>query len=171
MKLPNAIRKLLLGRLKRVMHRSPDIQIGKANPKGPYLNRWYLIPRNKYFNIYLHEFLRDDNDEALHDHPWWSLSFLLQGHLQEQRQTNAKMHYIAEGSIVFRKAEFAHRLMIPITNDSNFFSKPLYSKRPITLFMTGPVIRPWGFHCLTGWVPWEKFIPRVDKGLSGCGED
>lgn len=159
MKLPNAIRKLLLGRLLRVMDRSPDIQIGKANPKGPYLNRWYLIPRNKYFNIYLHEFLRDDNDEALHDHPWWSLSFLLQGHLQEQRSYNGPYTWIGQGSIVFRRAKFAHRIAL------------LSDNKPITLFMTGPVIRPWGFHCPTGWVPWEKFIPRVDKGLSGCGED
>jgi hypothetical protein len=29
----------------------------------PYLYRWYLIPRNKFLNIYLHKFLRSDDDQ------------------------------------------------------------------------------------------------------------
>lgn len=28
----------------------------------PYLLRWFLIPRNPWFNIYLHKFLCDDDD-------------------------------------------------------------------------------------------------------------
>lgn len=45
----------------------------------PYLLRWFLIPRNRWFNIYLHKFCRDDDDRALHDHPWWFVSIMLQG--------------------------------------------------------------------------------------------
>ena len=37
-----------------------------------YLSRWHIIPRNRYFNIYLHKFVGSDDDRALHDHPWRS---------------------------------------------------------------------------------------------------
>lgn len=41
-----------------------------------------------------------------------------------------------------------------------------------TLFVTGPRIRNWGFHCPNGWVRWEAFTPPADKGSvgRGCGE-
>lgn len=34
-----------------------------------YLWRWYLI-RSKAFAVFLHNFVRSDEDRALHDHPW-----------------------------------------------------------------------------------------------------
>lgn len=42
--------------------RNPDFIIGGADP---YMLRWWVIPRNKVFNIYLHRFLRSDDDRAL----------------------------------------------------------------------------------------------------------
>jgi len=35
--------------------RKPDFVIGRAG--APYLERWWVIPRNRWFNIYLHHFL------------------------------------------------------------------------------------------------------------------
>lgn len=61
----------------RVTRRAPDFVIGSA--EDPYLLRWWIIPRNKVFNIYLHRFMRSDEDRALHDHPWSNLSILLRG--------------------------------------------------------------------------------------------
>ena len=43
-----------------------------------YMHRWYIIPRNKYFNIYFHEFVGSD-DPIYHDHPWYSWGFILEG--------------------------------------------------------------------------------------------
>ena len=60
-----------------VSRRAPDFQIGGS--VNPYCNRWWVIPRNRWFNIYLHEFVRDDDDRALHDHPWWNISIVLRG--------------------------------------------------------------------------------------------
>lgn len=37
---------------------NPDIIIGENG--DDYLHRWYVIPRNRFFNIYLHYFLRSD---------------------------------------------------------------------------------------------------------------
>ena len=39
-----------------------------SDQADPYLHRWYVIPRNRFLNLYLHKFLRDDEDRALHDH-------------------------------------------------------------------------------------------------------
>lgn len=69
----------------------PDFIVGKDHPEGPYMLRWYVIPRNRWFNIYLHLFLRSDEDEALHDHPWMNCSMLLRGSYIE--------HTIAAGGV------------------------------------------------------------------------
>lgn len=55
-----------------VSNRPPDVVIGGF--QNPYLLRWYVIPRNPVFNVYVHLFLRSDDDRALHDHPWANLS-------------------------------------------------------------------------------------------------
>ena len=53
-----------LGRdwFKTLISGKPHFVIGGAD--DPYMLRWYLIPRNRRFNIYLHKFLRDDDDRA-----------------------------------------------------------------------------------------------------------
>src|SRR5690606_35831081 len=72
-----------------IARRPPDFIVGGA--ERPYLKRWWLIPRNPIFNVYLHQFLRDDDDRALHDHPWPWCSILLDGSYIE--------HTIAAGGI------------------------------------------------------------------------
>ena len=75
MKLPTFIRRALLSRVRKVMaRREPDFIIGDN-----YLRRWWLIPRNRWLNVYLHEFRASDDDRALHDHPWASCSIILRG--------------------------------------------------------------------------------------------
>ncbi len=141
--------------------REPDFVIGGED--NPYLKRWYLIPRNPVFNIYVHQFLRSDDDRALHTHPWlFNCSVLLDGEYREWTS-------IADGRLVgwprykdetkFRWGKAAHR--IELTNG------PCW-----TLFITGPVVRNWGFLCPKGFVPWQEFTDVRDKGSigKGCGE-
>ena len=42
--------------------RTPDFVIGDAH--NPYMLRWWLLPDNDYFNIYLHHILRSDDGNA-----------------------------------------------------------------------------------------------------------
>src|SRR4051795_6598747 len=96
----------LAKRLLRPFWREPDFYIGgKVNP---YLLRWWVIPRNRFFNVYLHKFLRDDDDRALHDHPWVSLSVILRGGYIEHTATEVRRR--GAGSVVFRRAKHAHRI-------------------------------------------------------------
>lgn len=151
----------------RVMMRDPDFVIGPAH--DPYMLRWWAIPRNKLFNIYIHKIRHDDDDRALHDHPWPSLSYMVSGRLIEHY---AKVHTVTKkqiitlrtllkGQWVYRPASFAHRLVKPEQNED-----------VITVFITGPRIREWGFLCPQGWRHWKDFVGK-NKGEvgRGCGED
>ena len=140
--------------------RPPDIVIGGED--DPYLKRWWLIPRNRWFNVYLHHFLRSDDDRALHDHPWWNLSVLLSGRYVEHTISAGGVHVKTErraGQRKFRAASAAHRIEL--------VDGPCW-----TLFITGPRLREWGFHCPQGWRHWRQFTsgPRGETIGRGCGE-
>lgn len=68
------------------MWRKPDFRIGREGDW--YMDRWYIIPRNRWFNIYLHHLMRDDDPTALHDHPWWNISIVLKGGYYEVMPAN-----------------------------------------------------------------------------------
>jgi hypothetical protein len=149
------IRNFLLTKAQAIMaSRPPDFSIG---PKGDrYMLRWWVIPRNRWFNIYLHRFLHDDEDRALHDHPWVSCSYILWGNYIEHLANGVCLR--REGSLTFRWATTAHRISL-IRDEVT----------PISLFVTGPVVRVWGFHCPKGWIPWNIFTDTTDKGSIGRG--
>lgn len=154
--------------------RKPDVVIGGAD--SPYLLRWHLIPRNRWFGIYLHKFLRDDDDRALHDHPKANISLIISGSYYEQMFTATPQEGkpLPETTLKLRKrfrlyprrASTAHRVILPKIAGESI---PCWS-----LFFTGPMIRSWGFWCPQGqWLHWKKF--QGDSGSyetvggPGCG--
>lgn len=152
-----------------MFRRPPDFVIGK--PGSPYMRRWYIIPRNRWFNAYLHNIVRSDDDRALHDHPWFNISIVLRGGYTEvmpERQPSANYPVPPDrsvcrgpGSIVMRRPTAAHRLEVgPGTNCWS-------------LFITGPNVRTWGFWCPRGWKSWRDFVDMTNTGAigPGCGED
>lgn len=130
--------------------RPPDFVIGDN-----YLRRWWAIPRNEGCNVYLHEILHSDDDRALHDHPWDNTSHLLFGSYIEHTPDGAFKR--EAGDIVTRKATDAHRLEV------------IPGMEAISLFMTGPKLREWGFHCPQGWRHWREFVDERDAGQVGRG--
>lgn len=154
----------ILSRLRRRLiwtasNRPPDVIIG--GEADPYMKRWWIIPRNRFFNAYLHEFWRSDDDRALHDHPWINCSIVLWGQYTEHTIAAGGVNVRTprlEGDVVLRRATAAHRV-------------ELTHGRCWTLFLTGPNVRTWGFHCRLGWVPWRKFTDAKGTGIgAGCGE-
>lgn len=134
----------------------PHFTIGPSS--NPYLLRWYLLPRNKRFNLFLHKFLRDDDDRVLHDHPWWFISFLFKGGYREILESDSLIR--DSPSICFRPAQHKHRVVLRVV--------PTWS-----LILTGPKIRTWGFWCPKGFVPWHRFVDSADSGNVGigCGDE
>jgi hypothetical protein len=137
-------------------HPVPDFHIGPDDDHQ--LQRWFVVPRNPSNNVYLHRFLRSDDDRALHDHPWDNRSWVLSGQYREHLQDGSSV-IRKEGDIAERRAIEAHRV-------------ELISGPAVTLFFTGAVIRSWGFYCPKGWVPWREFVTVEDGGNrrgQGCG--
>jgi hypothetical protein len=128
--------------------RGPDFVIGDRQ-----LERWWLIPRNRVFNIYLHRFNHSDEDRALHDHPWISLGWILNRGYYEVLCD--RVRYRPEGSWTWRLPTTAHRVELRGAPEQAVY----------TLFFTGPVWRQWGFHCPQGWRHWKQFIaPETGAG-------
>ena len=127
----------------------------------PYMLRWRLFPANPWGNVYLHWYRHDDEDRALHDHPWWSVSFRLFGKLKEIYLDNnhtEQSRYIPWLLPVVRNATFTHRLVLP-------------KKNALTIFVTGRRVREWGFHCPQGFRPWFEFVDPKSPGERGPGCD
>ena len=120
-----------------------------------YMSRWFLIPKNRFFNIYLHKFVGSDNDRALHDHPWWSVSFLLKGELIEvlkETPVIKELRFISKWRPYVRPAIMAHRMV-------------LVGTEAWTLFITGPKIREWGFWTLNN-LYWDRHEGKGDFGVA-----
>lgn len=154
-----------------VLRRPPDFIVGGQD--NPYLLRWWLIPRNPVLNVYLHRFLRDDDDSALHDHPWAWCSVLLNGSYIEHTIEAGGIHrrQLREApSIKVSGPRRAHR--VELLRPAGFTLNAPDRLACWTLFITGPRMREWGFHCPErGWVHWRDFTSPADSGQIGRGCD
>lgn len=133
--------------------RPADFVIG-----NDYLRRWWVIPRNPWCNVYLHDIRKSDDDRAFHDHPWTNWSFLIEGGYIEHTPMGSFER--KAGDFVMRGANQFHRLEVPEGGSA------------ISLFITGPKVREWGFGCPQGWVHWKDFTDENDSSKTGrgCGE-
>ena len=126
----------------------------------PYFHR--TIFNFGFFTIRIHEWHSDDDHRAYHDHPYWFWTLVLRGGYTDvcpisqvytgskELSTDYPVHDdLTIGSIRFRKAEYRHSVQ---------FVKP----NTITLLITGPAKRRWGF-----WVD-GKLIKR-DKYFATMG--
>lgn len=150
------------------LHRPPDLVIAPSG-HGEYLFRWYVIPRNKNANVYFHVQTQSDPERPLHDHPWDNTSVILAGGYDEiiskcpwvngdyegngfDRSLDYRLRRYV-GDVIYRQATWAHRLILP--PDTPY---------TMTLFMTGPKVREWGF--------WEggKFSPFKEVTVKSEGK-
>lgn len=146
-------------------HCAPDLVI--APDGNPYLYRWFLIPRNNLANVYFHIQVASDPERPLHDHPWDNTSVILSGGYNEvwdaapdiKRHGGAITRALRAGNTVHRRATEAHRLILP--------PDILYT---MTIFSTGPTLRPWGFWFPDGWRD-AKEVTEIENGMSVMREE
>lgn len=182
MRIPEFIRLRLRAWAHKKTQTPPDFVI-RPNGQDQTL-RWFVIPKNRFFNIYLHKFVLSDEDRALHCHPWPNCSILIDGEYIEWtlaatrpyannpkvfRETH-RGYRRKEGFCYFRKAAAAHRVeLLPVLNMYQMTTGRYY---PVTtIFITGPKIREWGFWCPKGWRHWRDFCDARDTGVIGRGCD
>jgi hypothetical protein len=117
-----------------------------------YLERYYLFLKNRKtfpFNIFLHKFLKSD-DEELHDHPWSFTTIILSGGYWEHSLYGKTWH--GPGSIIHKQATDLHRLELdPDVSDT------------WTLFIPGKRCRNWGFQTAEGWINEKDYLEERKK--------
>ena len=143
---------------------------GTAGPDDVYLIRYFLV-RSRWMNIYIHQFLRSDRDD-LHDHPWHFITYLVrgmyveakwdEGYQQVFRTRRANLPALKENVLVFRKATDQHQVIV-----GQALKEANKEHAPLTLFISGPKIREWGFvkmnrhsngHKWREWTPWREYL-------------
>ena len=156
--------KMLIAVLLKILGK-PNMVIGEN-----YLERWYLIPRNRIMNVYLHKFTGSDDDRALHDHPWHSVSLLLKGRYHElvDRVYTKQGYY---GAHRYTTTNHPKRF-VPFYRRATHMHRTVLDEGPVwTLVFTGPVVREWGFLCPKGWVHWKDFTDTTGTKVgAGCGD-
>lgn len=98
-------------------------------PECPYVYRW-MFGHKKVGSIRLHHWLGPDDDRAVHDHPWWFVTWIIKGWYLDSTSDDSEV--LSVGDVVFRPA--LHRHTVYPGRDGCW-----------TLVITGPVSRSWGF--------------------------
>lgn len=141
----------------------PGLVIAPAGEDKPYLYRWHLV-RTEHASVYFHIQVADDPERPLHDHPADNTSVILSGGYDELLDEHPGRTWIntssvqtlkrRAGDVIHRKAEWAHRLLLP----------PGFGYT-MTLFMFGPKRREWGFWYPDGWRPYAA-VTETHDGVS-----
>src|SRR6202040_601720 len=100
--------------------RAPDQVITRRGDgtQDPYMLRWFLFRSKRDWlpRLYLHKFLRSDDDRAPHDHPWWFISIMLKGSYTEHRWVDGVevVRRRRAPSIAYRALSTRHRVDLPV---------------------------------------------------------
>jgi hypothetical protein len=163
--------------IRHVRDTKPKIPIG-PDPENPTYWRFFVIPRNRWLNLYLHSWHGDDPQHH-HDHRAANISFLLTGPYSEERfirypreglpLPNTKIVNTLKLLPRFRFAATPHRVVL--FRDAAGEPKTCWS-----LFIKFPDTRDWGFWTPTGplgtakWIPWQQYTQGDDPTGLGYGQ-
>jgi hypothetical protein len=153
MALPRLRRKEHTDFFKRVeiMNTMPET----SGQRAVYMIRWNLIRIQSLFSIRIHHILLTDMDRDAHDHPWFFFAFIPKGGYWES--WGHKGEYWLPQRRRVRWFSF-HRC-----TDLHKIEEFLNGKSSWSLFITGRVVRDWGFHTPTGWVDSDEYIANRDR--------
>jgi len=126
----------------------------------PYLIRWRILS-TPWFKIRIHKILLSDND-CPHDHPWNFISIILKGgyfehsnyktmHYPKGLQVAQKIKWYKPGSVLFRRAEWKHKLELKWLGIGKGMQECL------TLVIMFKRRREWGFWTPRGFEHWKKY--------------
>jgi len=111
--------------------------------KDPYLKRWYLI-RLPRVALFLHKFIRSDEDRALHDHPWDFIVIPIWRGYYEYNDSG-RIRVWPFWNTAHRYATYRHRVEL-------IAEQPSWS-----LFIRFEREREWGFWPEHGFVNWKQW--------------
>lgn len=140
-----------MGIIERILNRLLQHKVIVNCEREPYLHRWYLL-RTKRVGIFIHKFVRSDEDRALHDHPWnFIVVPLWRGYVEHSEEQHHCGTFAIQRrvrpliSARFRSAEYRHR--VELIDDV-----PAWS-----LFIRFTECRTWGFWPNQVFIAWNKW--------------
>ena len=147
----------------------------------PNMDRRAKLPKNQYANCFVHTYTHGElGVPSLHDHPWWSISFLLHGemeevvfdcgrrHLDQIRHASLKAYHkgglaaLQDLNVVKPPVKHIPVPRVLIRPPSYAHSVLLKSESAKTLFITGPRVQNWGFYTEYGWIPFQLMADFAD---------
>lgn len=120
-----------------------------------YLWRWHVAGNRNGRGIYLHHFIKGDNDPDPHSHPWPFTTLVLSGGYTDERwkiddTTGCAVieghETCRPGRLYSRKAHHIHRVLLPP------------GKKGWTLVFRGKRICDWGFYVGNRFVHWKNYL-------------
>jgi hypothetical protein len=131
--------------------------------RDPYLIRWYVI-RSAAVALFIHKFIRSDEDRALHDHPW---NFVVVPIWRGYYEHSSRVVIDTEFGIDQRAEEAVRRRVWPVIGAR--FRRGTYRHRvelvrrggnelpSWSIFIRFREFRDWGFWMPEGWVQWNRW--------------
>lgn len=129
---------------------------GGGDDSTVYLRRWSL-QLWRGWSIKVHLFFRPDGDSCLHDHPWRFWTLVLWGGYVERVETGEEVS-CRPLTLHYRPAEYRQTIL------------RLRRRNALTLVLSGPRERRWGFWTSDGWRHWKEFLARPQRA-HWCRED
>lgn len=140
--------------------------------RDQYLHRWHLL-RTKRFAIFIHKFIRSDEDRALHDHPWpFVVIPIWRGYMEHREQPRVSGEVYASSGRVFpiigtraRPATYRHRVeLLPcdykLALDLETDCPKCAGRGELpswSIFIRFTEWREWGFWLPSGFQQWNKW--------------
>lgn len=122
---------------------------------------WLPGDKPKRYGLYLHRFMRPDDDEHLHSHPWdYAVSLVLAGGYTEERfpETCSVCDNPKDGKHRVRRVIRPGRLNI-LRGEAFHRVSELHGRETWTLFFVGPKRASWGFFVPgRGVVNWKEYL-------------
>lgn len=120
-----------------------------VSKEGEIHFRRYRLLATPWFNLYLHNIRRSDEDRHMHDHPWHFLSLIISGSYGETYRTypffDAETHvWYDTGMVIMHDARDVHKIT-------------LRTPEVWTLVLTSGRERVWGYRTKSGWIDFKKY--------------
>lgn len=127
-----------------------------------HFRRWRILA-TPWFNIYIHNILRSDEEAHPHDHPWNFLSFILKGGYSEEWLPFYEDTAFASGEPMIKSVR---RPGTFVYHDAKDFHKlTLLKNSAWTLVFTFGKRRPtWGFQTEQGWIEHKAYRELKHEG-------
>lgn len=133
----------------------PGVALLRPAERAPGQIRSITKPRLVFasYTLRLHKFHRGDEERALHDHPWWFVTFPLGEYFETFWDgRNERGRWVRPLRFHYRPDKFRHRVELGSP-------KPAY-----TLVLTGPKTNRWGFWPKSDiYVYWREWFARTGQ--------